>query len=934
MLSNPLAEANETRQVSATDPRPQSALYQDLLAMSYRGNAKAKIGEEDKTMYSAQQPQTSSFGFLDADKPNSSELNGESEDGIHFRAGADKADVIRSTERKPPQTLSAMPTEYLKDEQPGSLQHFFVAHQNEMKRLLTDTLGILSRRLEAVEQRMEQLHVQGTAHGKSLALLHSEVRLLGRHVNAGFSSKLTALGGPASSTYGKHSVDDKGADDVSKMSSQGSINHESRHTVCRSWIDSGTVIDFSAHTSDSNHNTKLLDSLGINGSLSRQEKTSFRAGDYLQLPTFEDLHMEKDALLCKMDQKDTQHESACLSKPQSSESLVTGICCNASDQCLHKAAQFKVPSFSSEVFTGSGEKALCENHGFSSVDSDVIDCMSEKRSVLLGQPDLTTSRTMITNNPSTIVKKDDLPFSGVVSFPTLFKIPSLSEILQGSLSKDLPLGDSDVGKGIQTIIIDSQLSTGNGKLACVRIKSYPYSYCTLVTPVKLPMESSQACLSAMGFVLPWNESEMSGPRNRLLHKGSQSNQTVSNLLNHLDDLACRVIPNSSSIKSVLPLMRYYRIASKPKHDHHNKHSLSKPSPLPSTSHKLYLPLPKLKMDTWRSVARLEDLHLFYSKQSVDLTVYSSPRLALQSVARPFPTSSYFPMRKWRFSKEGMSTVSAKSLPTTFRLRFSHIPPPFSFTPSSLVNAVKDQVISLSNCSPLWPLADYSGPPGLDNDHRKTGSYPSSHCSIRNPETSSGNTSEHSPNFKVAQLDESSFKTVFPLSVTGTTVETLEASTEDKQADLQGPSSSLQPARRSKRVSQIRIRKTLPKPDNNLTPMGLPKPKRLKKKEFSLEEIYTNKNYKSPTPNRSLETIFEEPKEKNGTLFCIGNQKRKRVLEFPDFTLPRKRKAKSSLGSLRLKGSRKAKKKDADLNDMLIQRLGELEEYFSRHGLED
>lgn len=35
----------------------------------------------------------------------------------------------------------------------------------------------------------------------------------------------------------------------------------------------------------------------------------------------------------------------------------------------------------------------------------------------------------------------------------------------------------------------------------------------------------------------------------------------------------------------------------------------------------------------------------------------------------------------------------------------------------------------------------------------------------------------------------------------------------------------QPGQHSKRVSQIRIRKTVPKPDNNLTPMGLPKPKR-------------------------------------------------------------------------------------------------------------
>ena len=48
-------------------------------------------------------------------------------------------------------------------------------------------------------------------------------------------------------------------------------------------------------------------------------------------------------------------------------------------------------------------------------------------------------------------------------------------------------------------------------------------------------------------------------------------------------------------------------------------------------------------------------------------------------------------------------------------------------------------------------------------------------------------------------------------------------------------------------------------------MGLPKPLRLKKDKFSLEEIYTNKNYSTPVPNL-LETIFEYPKEeKDGTV---------------------------------------------------------------------
>ncbi|KAM8797571.1 protein PRR14L [Eudromia elegans] len=139
----------------------------------------------------------------------------------------------------------------------------------------------------------------------------------------------------------------------------------------------------------------------------------------------------------------------------------------------------------------------------------------------------------------------------------------------------------------------------------------------------------------------------------------------------------------------------------------------------------------------------------------------------------------------------------------------------------------------------------------------------------------------------------------------------------------------EPEKRPKKVSQIRIRKTVPKPDPNLTPMGLPRPKRLKKKEFSLEEIYTNKNYKSPPPARSLETIFEEPKVKNGVLISVSQQKRKRILEFQDFTIPRKRKARSKI---KVVGSftraKKAALQGAELDALLIQKLTDLEAFFA------
>ncbi|KAG8521229.1 Protein PRR14L [Galemys pyrenaicus] len=105
---------------------------------------------------------------------------------------------------------------------------------------------------------------------------------------------------------------------------------------------------------------------------------------------------------------------------------------------------------------------------------------------------------------------------------------------------------------------------------------------------------------------------------------------------------------------------------------------------------------------------------------------------------------------------------------------------------------------------------------------------------------------------------------------------------------------------------------------------------MKKKEFSLEEIYTNKNYKSPPANRCLETIFEEPKERNGTLISVSQQKRKRVLEFQDFTVPRKRRAR---GKVKVAGSftraQKAALQSRELDALLIQKLMELETFFAK-----
>ncbi|KAJ1126187.1 hypothetical protein NDU88_004595 [Pleurodeles waltl] len=129
-----------------------------------------------------------------------------------------------------------------------------------------------------------------------------------------------------------------------------------------------------------------------------------------------------------------------------------------------------------------------------------------------------------------------------------------------------------------------------------------------------------------------------------------------------------------------------------------------------------------------------------------------------------------------------------------------------------------------------------------------------------------------------------------------------------------------------KVSRFRIRKTPAKQTTSLTPMGLPKPIRLNKTEFSLEEIYTNKNYRTPTEKRTYETIFEEPLERNGNMIFTSQRKVKRLMEFHDGCGPRKRRARQKGKVMALGRGRRQQTKTQELDiDVLLQhRLQELD----------
>ncbi|KAF3701587.1 Protein PRR14L Proline rich 14-like protein [Channa argus] len=284
--------------------------------------------------------------------------------------------------------------------------------------------------------------------------------------------------------------------------------------------------------------------------------------------------------------------------------------------------------------------------------------------------------------------------------------------------------------------------------------------------------------------------------------------------------------------------------------------------------------------------------------------------------------------QWHFSNSILST----SLFSNHRFSHRRLCCFLSFSPTSMLqlSAVSVETVSTllkgEACeSPLWPLKDWTAPPSLSSDHCLTFSAEGQ----RKQRDQHIDQSAHPPERWPLLLPPCSANGLFaPIPANQSAVESRFLITN---------------AVRSKRVSQIRIRRATPR-ETSLTPMGLPKIRRLKKKEFSLEEIYTNKNYKSPTTNRSLETIFEEPREKDGAMFLIGQQRRRRLLLFPDFTQPRKRKKPQGAGLPVAVVPRKRTARrhchgdgscddNVDLDVMLVERLSALEDFLTQQGLD-
>ncbi|KAM6902802.1 uncharacterized protein FYW49_016348 [Xenentodon cancila] len=328
----------------------------------------------------------------------------------------------------------------------------------------------------------------------------------------------------------------------------------------------------------------------------------------------------------------------------------------------------------------------------------------------------------------------------------------------------------------------------------------------------------------------------------------------------------------------------------------------------------------IRKNGYRSHQALHMVHSSYSGQSISqsevFTVFSG-QFRFSDIIPPLPANC---------------RISPLSLNNTHIHSFS--PAPMLQLSLVAVETILEQVRGGACWSPLRPLRDWTAPPSLESDH----------CYVRNPTPSIVFSTRRQLKQRANHSARSLYlprRRALPLPVCSANglSAPLPASQSAGSAEFLNSNGEL-----GKRVSQIRIRRASPR-EMPLTPMGLPKAKRLKKKEFSLEEIYTNKNYRSPTSNRSLETIFEEPREKDGALLLIGQQKRRRLLLFPDFTQPRKRKKPQGPGFsvTTIPRKRAAARRhihgsglddDGDLDVMLVERLSALEDFLMQQGLDE
>jgi len=180
-----------------------------------------------------------------------------------------------------------------------------------------------------------------------------------------------------------------------------------------------------------------------------------------------------------------------------------------------------------------------------------------------------------------------------------------------------------------------------------------------------------------------------------------------------------------------------------------------------------------------------------------------------------------------------------------------------------------------------------------------------------------------------QFDEASVDILIEVNDKPTTSTYDAPSTDATAADTADPSEP-SPSRRSNRLKKkiSKINKKVA-PQGRQTPMGLPKPTRLNKRKFSVDEIYTNMNYHTPVA-KTWETIYEVPKvNKRGDVKFIDKRTRHRAIYFKTNPAerPSKKRSKDLAKDLRKQAAdrKRARVEIGDTDEVLKKRLKLLDE---------
>lgn len=440
-----------------------------------------------------------------------------------------------------------------------------------------------------------------------------------------------------------------------------------------------------------------------------------------------------------------------------------------SGQCLQTWGQSSLPLFTAEGFGDVQETTKCESAGPLVTKTHLnTKHLNERRSHCLAQTQTTHSLAeqlraqpgrdklqacsgpLVTSLPSGEQEtrgrsrniKNDPP---VHSGPTLFKTfsqgmsPSGEALL--ACAEDKPVRGSsgaeddpeEHGKrsGEKSRDASLQNSLRNGSVPCVRLEFpvhskctdlLPYSHCTSVAP-------SQSQTSGR-LLLPQISVKLAIPKNgstNLHQPRISSDCSTGELLKGLSRIACRLTSSSPSTNAGLPQTGFRRAGYKLKHHRGVNHSTQswppqKDGEAPSPA------FPELQEETstpWRPLVMLGDPQssaLAQTSRSPSLHKLLNgsvgPHLTLTQLFRAAVCFPMFILNKGHFCGAGLGTALAVSSPASFRLWFRHrrLSCPLKTLSPSSVSKVMRQLVAQSGYRPPRPLVDYTGPPGLDNDH--------------------------------------------------------------------------------------------------------------------------------------------------------------------------------------------------------------------------